>query len=134
MGDFFQSREWMYKRLKRSDHSLCEKFIEGVNTFISFACNQAFSLECGKLFCPCKKCKNQKYRDVDKVTKHLMLKGFTENYYLWTHHGENWQYNDGEACSYGNFKTCSYGNFRYSIFEIIIIFLPKRYNTLAEYF
>ncbi|KAF3542889.1 hypothetical protein DY000_02005337 [Brassica cretica] len=26
-----------------------------------------------------------------------MLKGFTENYYLWTHHGENWQYNDGEV-------------------------------------
>lgn len=47
MGDFFQSREWMYKRLKRSDHSLCENFIEGVKTFISFACNQAFFLSVG---------------------------------------------------------------------------------------
>lgn len=26
-----------------------------------------------------------------------MLKGFTENYYVWTHHGENCQYDEGEA-------------------------------------
>ncbi|KAL0451416.1 UNVERIFIED_CONTAM: hypothetical protein Slati_1119700 [Sesamum latifolium] len=41
-----------------------------------------------KIRCPCRKCKNKKFRTPDEVTYHLCIQGFTTEYYNWTSHGE----------------------------------------------
>nr|AAT40536.2 PttA2 protein, putative [Solanum demissum] len=38
--------------------------------------------------CPCKKCHNIKYTDVETVKLHLFRFGFVENYFVWTYQGE----------------------------------------------
>ncbi|XP_009790883.2 uncharacterized protein [Nicotiana sylvestris] len=38
--------------------------------------------------CPCKKCHNIKYMDVETVRLHLLQFGFVENYFVWIYQGE----------------------------------------------
>jgi hypothetical protein len=41
-----------------------------------------------KIFCPCKKCRNEKRQNKDDVSKHLIKEGFTPFYHVWKFHGE----------------------------------------------
>ncbi|KAH0730339.1 hypothetical protein KY289_001527 [Solanum tuberosum] len=39
------------------------------------------------VICPCKKCHNIKYMDVETVRYHPLHSGFVENYFVWKHQG-----------------------------------------------
>ena len=82
-----RSRAWIYQRLD-SDGYLSKFFIEKVDEFIEFATEQELFRIMNKIKCPCIKCCNECYLDVDTVKLHLYKQGFRTNYYKWVCHGE----------------------------------------------
>ncbi|XP_057999061.1 uncharacterized protein LOC131177905 [Hevea brasiliensis] len=82
------ARSWMYAR-KLQDGQLNPEFVKGLEAFIKFACSKPEFMDASKIRCPCKKCINRKYLNVDDVTLHLMRWGFRPNYHEWTTHGES---------------------------------------------
>jgi hypothetical protein len=85
--DVPENRRWMDNRLDSNRHVTAE-FIAGVNDFITLATSQENYQRDGKLRCPRKKCKCQKFKYVDDVMVDLYEKGFMPNYYYRTNHGE----------------------------------------------
>lgn len=77
----------MYRRYT-SDGYISPEFHQGVESFVHFACGQPVFMDRDLIRCPCRKCKNQAYRDVDTVRVHLCSKGFDFNYHVWTYKGE----------------------------------------------
>lgn len=71
MSSYFQSREWMDHQIDSENNCVSSEFIEGINFFIQFACNQACYLERNILLCPCARCKNTKQLEARVVSKHL---------------------------------------------------------------
>ena len=65
---------------------LSQKYEHGVNTFMSFALENASDPE--KIFCPCTKCLNVNKNRPDEVKYHLFRYGIDEMYTSWTKHGE----------------------------------------------
>ena len=45
-------------------------------------------MDANKIRCPCSKCKNGRFKEIDDVRIHLYRKGFVDNYLLWNAHGE----------------------------------------------
>ncbi|KAM3263784.1 hypothetical protein P3L10_000778 [Capsicum annuum] len=91
-------RSWMYERLDGRG-ALCSRFIIGVDEFIQFACSQQNRICGDKVRCPCAKCQNYKFVDVETIKYHLYQSGFVENYFIWKHQGKR----DGiSGTSYGN--------------------------------
>ncbi|KAF2575055.1 hypothetical protein F2Q70_00004753 [Brassica cretica] len=88
MSFYFDSREWMDRRIDPESNSVSEVFLGGINAFLQFACSQADYEERQTLLCPCARCKNVKQRDAKVVSRHLFLYGFKGNNYVWTSHGE----------------------------------------------
>jgi len=89
--------EWMYNRTEGK--CLSKVFIEKVEEFIKFACAQEEFQRLHKLKCPCAKCRNVPYLDVDTIKLHLYQRGFRANYYRWVHHGEHFIEEDEAATS-----------------------------------
>ena len=82
-----EHRKWMNCRVD-PERSITEEFFVGIQEFVDFARRQEqYRIE-GKIRCPCKKCKCRKFENVDDVLVHLCRKGFMDNYYYWTNHGE----------------------------------------------
>ncbi|XP_052621818.1 uncharacterized protein LOC128127378 [Lactuca sativa] len=81
------NRKWMYER---KDNCSCVSlvFVQGVKKFIDFATSQHRFMDEDKSKCPCIKCRNIPYRDVDIVNHHLYKSGFLEEYWFWDKHGE----------------------------------------------
>ena len=77
----------MYQILD-SDGYLIKTFIKKVEEFIEFATEQELFRNMNKIKCPCMKCWNGPYLDVDTVKLHLYKQGFRTNYYKWVCHGE----------------------------------------------
>ena len=50
---------------------LSKTFVEKVDEFMRFACAQEEFQMCQKLKCPCVKCRNVPYHDVDTIKLHL---------------------------------------------------------------
>jgi len=73
----------MYKRLE-GDY-LSKDFVEKVGEFIKLASEEEDFKKYERLRCPCDKCWNVPYLDVDVVKLHLYKNGFRPNYYQWTH-------------------------------------------------
>ncbi|KAL0448254.1 UNVERIFIED_CONTAM: hypothetical protein Slati_1381800 [Sesamum latifolium] len=71
----------MYNKNLLDRAGLTPVFEDGVKTFIEWAIGD-------KIRCPCRKCKNTKFRTPDEVSYHLCMRGFTIEYYNWTFHGE----------------------------------------------
>lgn len=86
--DIRENRSWMYNRLMPGRKGYTDAFVNGVDEFVSFACQEA-DLSSGKIRCPCSKCKNLKFLDTEEVKVHLYRKGFIPNYWYWTCHGES---------------------------------------------
>ena len=82
-----QFRSWMYNRLMPGRKGYTNEFLNGVEEFVAFACQQAH-LAKGKIRCPCSKCRNMNYIMPEDVRVHLYRKGFVANYWYWTCHGE----------------------------------------------
>ncbi|XP_070008858.1 uncharacterized protein [Nicotiana sylvestris] len=80
-------RDWTYKRLDGRG-GINSSFITSVNKFLQFACSQRNRMSGDNVRCPCKKCHNIKYMDVETVKLHLYQYGFVENYFLWKYQGE----------------------------------------------
>ncbi|XP_070012997.1 uncharacterized protein [Nicotiana sylvestris] len=81
-------RTWMYNRNYPNRRFLREKFIEGVEEFITHAMSLEPFLIGGLIRCPCVKCKCLHYFGPEDVKTHLYQKGFKDNYFVWTSHGE----------------------------------------------
>lgn len=83
-----EHRKWMDNRMRPDNSRVTDEFLAGVCEFVEFACAQDDFKKVGKLRCPCKICKCRKRQLVDDVMKHLCMKGFKEDYYYWSSHGE----------------------------------------------
>ncbi|XP_019160044.1 PREDICTED: uncharacterized protein LOC109156648 [Ipomoea nil] len=80
-------RSWMYqRRTQRGD--LNQVFIEGLETFIEFACSQPNFMDGTKIRCPCKRCRHISFEEAESVRFHLCKFGFVPNYFEWNRHGE----------------------------------------------
>ncbi|CAH9080101.1 unnamed protein product [Cuscuta epithymum] len=82
-----QIRSWMYNRYDENRGYRTE-FLAGVAEFLAFALGQTQYKDGDKIRCPCIKCKNLKYLSSQSVEWHLWTRGFVDNYYNWTSHGE----------------------------------------------
>ncbi|KAF3620686.1 putative flowering time control protein FCA-like isoform X1 [Capsicum annuum] len=89
---------WMYERLDGRG-GLYSRFVTGVGEFIQFAFSQPDRMSGDKVRCPCAKCQNYKFMDVETVKCHLYQSGFIENYFIWKYQGER---DDISGTSYGN--------------------------------
>ncbi|XP_023761137.2 uncharacterized protein LOC111909581 [Lactuca sativa] len=81
------ARSWMYDRLD-ADEYISPIFTNGLKTFIEFACSNQSFMDGDKIKCPCKKCLNRAFQEVEVAKFHLSKFGFIPNYYLWNKHGE----------------------------------------------
>lgn len=81
-------RAWMYNRLQPSKRGFTTEFLKGIDEFLQFARTQLDFTSGGKIRCPCSKCRNRWFIDVDNVKLHLCKKGFLPDYYQWHCHGE----------------------------------------------
>lgn len=77
----------MYNRL--DGRRLRIEFVEGVDKFVDFALQHPTYNDNDKIRCPCIRCSNRRYLDVDTVKVHLYKKGFTLKYFEWICHGED---------------------------------------------
>ena len=97
--NIYEIRSWMYSH-KDSAGRVTETFLRGLETFMQQAGSTPLTQESGKMFCPCRKCKNSKFALSETVWKHLVNRGFTPHYYIWYQHGEG--YGGNEASSSNN--------------------------------
>ena len=77
----------MYNRL--DGRRLRIEFVEGVDKFVDFSLQHPTYNDNDKISCPCIRCSNKRYLDVDTVKVHLYRKEFTPNYFEWICHGED---------------------------------------------
>ena len=79
----------MYTRIN-NDGTINKDFVDGVENFISFVCNQLGVMNVREIRCPCRKCHNRKFQTLEEVKLHLFRKGFIADYYVWDRHGEQY--------------------------------------------
>ncbi|KAF7807948.1 uncharacterized protein G2W53_040109 [Senna tora] len=89
----------MYNRRDQSRKGLNCAFIDGVEEFVSFVLSQPNFVSNGQIRCPCSRCDNTKFFDVETVKVHLYSRGFIPNYDQWSFHGEPLHYT--EECQIG---------------------------------
>jgi hypothetical protein len=63
-------------------------YCNGVEDFINYVLSNSRNISGGGIRCPCKRCKNKKFLDLDILTMHLLQKRFIEKYLCWFVHGE----------------------------------------------
>ena len=76
----------MDKTWMQESNRFGNRYIEGVNEFISIARSHVDGLD--RIKCPCHGCLNRYYKPIDKVQDDLFLKGIDLNYTQWIFHGE----------------------------------------------
>ncbi|KAL1225345.1 hypothetical protein V5N11_009004 [Cardamine amara subsp. amara] len=103
-SDVRRQRRWMYMH-KDSDGNVTQEFINGLEIFMYQAGQTPLTIETGKMFCRCQKCKNTRFALSDTVWKHLLNRGFTAHYYIWFQHGE------GSYCHQNNKESSSNNNY-----------------------
>jgi hypothetical protein len=84
--DIRELRAWMYDRKARK--YLTPEFLNGVEHFVDVAIHYSTSMNESMIRCPCKRCGNKQYLNPSDVKAHIYSKGFRENYWFWTSHGE----------------------------------------------
>ncbi|OIT18989.1 hypothetical protein A4A49_54464, partial [Nicotiana attenuata] len=80
-------RAWMYERLDGRG-GINSNFVTGMDSFLLFVRSQQNRMSGENVRCPCKKCCNIIYIDVQTVRLHLIKFGFVENYSVWKYQGE----------------------------------------------
>ncbi|KAL3523551.1 hypothetical protein ACH5RR_016385 [Cinchona calisaya] len=76
-------RQWMYCKQRTSI-----EYITNVENFLEFAYKG--KEEDDKIYCPGNKCNNRYFIGKHTVRGHLTINGFTDNYWVWTSHGETY--------------------------------------------
>ena len=84
--DIRNYRAWMYDRKARK--YLTPEFLNGVEHFVDVAKQYSASINENLIRCPCRRCGNKQYLNPSDVKAHIYSKGFKENYWYWTSHGE----------------------------------------------
>ena len=75
-----RNQKWMYNRLLSGQRKYIDKFLNGLEEFINFACQQPkYRIE-GVIRCPCKLYKNEKHLAPDLVNIYIHQKGFSPKY------------------------------------------------------
>lgn len=74
-------RIWMNNRNDQSKKRVTKEFISDVDEFLEFAICQDNFVSDGKIRCPCSRCYNRQFLDMDIVRTHLYKHGFIPNYY-----------------------------------------------------
>ena len=83
-----EHRSWMYNRIIKGRHGYVKEFLEGLEGFLAFATQQPNLESEGKIRCPCEKYENNRILPFATVKVHILRRGFMDNYYYWTCHGE----------------------------------------------
>ncbi|XP_059310954.1 uncharacterized protein LOC132062391 [Lycium ferocissimum] len=81
-----EHRTWMYDRVLPNQRGLKDEFKQGVEGFINQA--NIFCQKEGTIRCPCADCNCIKWLKSEDVRADLCSKGFMDDYYVWTSHGE----------------------------------------------
>ena len=102
-------REWMYRRYLQNG-ALNPDFLNGLNSFIEFSCNQPSFMSVDKIKCPCRKCKNIPFQTPSTVRLHVAKKGFVHNYRVWIYQGEQQVHPDTEQNLGGHDGMNTYQN------------------------
>ncbi|KAM7485764.1 hypothetical protein LguiA_001773 [Lonicera macranthoides] len=76
-------KSWILSRNRNS-----KEYIDGVQGFINFAFMDK-SRETYHIKCPCIKCVNRFYHNLENVMGHIEMYGFDRSYRNWIYHGEN---------------------------------------------
>jgi hypothetical protein len=63
-------------------------YYNGIQGFNNYATSIPRNISGGNIRCPCRRCQNKKFLHPDVVTKHLLHKGFMEEYLCWYAYGE----------------------------------------------
>ena len=100
-------RQWMYKRFMNG--ILNQDFLNGLETFINFACSQSRWMDGDKIKCPCnnRKCQDMSFRDVNTVKYHVAKYGFVPNYFVWIYQGESTMAVDSDQNEGSESYVCS---------------------------
>ncbi|KAL1204279.1 hypothetical protein V5N11_002255 [Cardamine amara subsp. amara] len=108
-SDVRRERRWMYKH-KDYDGNVTQDFINGLEIFMYQAGQTPLTIETGKMFCPCRKCKNTRFVHSETVWRHLLNRGFTGHYYIWFQHGEgSYGHQHEESSSNNNYEAVASG-------------------------
>ena len=91
------NREWMYRRY-HPDFGFNPYFLEGLESFITFARSKPAYMDNDKIKCPCRKCDNKLYRSTDDVRFHISKFGFVKNYHIWRFQGETSSQSTRNSC------------------------------------
>lgn len=75
------------------------EYIDGVENFINFAFMNK-NRETYRIKCPCPKCVNRFYQDIETVRGHIEMYGFEKTYVNWIYHGE--RFISSSSCSSRN--------------------------------
>lgn len=67
---------------------LTSQFVRGLESFIEYATSQPLYMDGDKIKCPCKRCDNKPYKEIDEVRFHISKYGFVRDYHIWRYHGE----------------------------------------------
>ncbi|KAK4411793.1 hypothetical protein Sango_0252300 [Sesamum angolense] len=78
----------MYEKNQKGNIVVWQEFENGVRDFINWAKYQHAHMNDDKIRCPCRKCKNRKFKTTDVVMYGICMKGFVDGYYNWTAHAE----------------------------------------------
>lgn len=97
-------RKWMYNKNLPGRKGLTDEFRSGVNDFLEVATSKPEYMSGEKIRCPCLKCKNCKFLNPDEVKEHLWRRGFMDDYYNWTCHGEPFYANVEQQPGTSNFN------------------------------
>jgi hypothetical protein len=80
-----EDRSWMYESRDVLAH------FKGVSIFLEAVVQHATREKEETIYCPCKVCNNNMiylYKDHEIICELLVQSGFTDNYYIWSKHGE----------------------------------------------
>ncbi|XP_059302223.1 uncharacterized protein LOC132054190 [Lycium ferocissimum] len=81
-----EHHRWMYDRVLPNRRGLRDEFKQGIEGFINRA--NLFCQKDGTIRCPCAYCNCIKWLKPEDVGADLCSKGFMDDYYVWTSHGE----------------------------------------------
>ena len=76
----------MYTRINKIN----KNFVDRVENFITFACNQLGVTNVAELRSLCRKFQYREFHTLDEVKFHLFKKGFIPHYYVWNRYGEQY--------------------------------------------
>ena len=88
---------------------LNQDFLNGLETFINFACSQSRWMDGDKIKWPCNnlKCQNMSFRDVNTARYHVAKYGFVPNYFVWIYQGESTMAMDSDQNEGSESYVCS---------------------------